>query len=573
VIDVLADDGRSAFGLAAALDGERVPWRRIRRAEEFDARALIVATRALDASAAALLRRVPSLVLGVPQGLPPDLFGHTACSVVDEPIRLAIDGSILAADVRARAMQFRVRHLRLPRAPRGVLAGRPHGTVLGVGGVADGAMLPVVVQVAGAPCTWSLVDLGAALADLMDEGYRPIESVAARPIPRLVLATYYRMPESIRRVVQRRAYRGLTAALAALGDRASDYPVDASGWLLGEMLLALVRRTAGTLVRLARWPAPFDAAAALTHDIEPCRYAYRRGLPRLLEQLTARPHPATFGIVARPAVRHLGRRGVASLAAHEIVCHGLEHRGETLVGTRDEIGRGLDDARQSVETTLGRRVDGFRSPRLDRSRELLWALDRSGFEFDSSWPDVDRENLHGYGTGVRLNVPFRPPIADDDGVPRPSRCLELPVSAPDCIQPLFEGASPWALRRAVRQKLAFLRQTGGLYVGIVHAGVFGARDADRREAHLRFVAHEVQRGNVWLTSLRGIADWWRARERVEIESHDERLVVSNHGERTVTGLRLVLESGTATRTISVPALAPGGAVTLDTGSYPRAATR
>jgi hypothetical protein len=125
----------------------------------------------------------------------------------------------------------------------------------------------------------------------------------------------------------------------------------------------------------------------------------------------------------------------------------------------------------------------------------------------------------------------------------------------------------------VRQKLAFLRQTGGLYVGIVHAGVFGARDADRREAHLRFVADEVQRGNVWLTSLRGIADWWRARERVEIESHDERMVVSNHGERTVTGLRLVLESGTATRTIPVPTLAPGGAVTLDAGSYPRAATR
>jgi hypothetical protein len=65
------------------------------------------------------------------------------------------------------------------------------------------------------------------------------------------------------------------------------------------------------------------------------------------------------------------------------------------------------------------------------------------------------------------------------------------VSAPDCIQPLFEGASHWALRRAVRQKLAFLRETGGLYVGIVHAGVFGPRDADRREAHLRFVARQA----------------------------------------------------------------------------------
>jgi hypothetical protein len=426
----------------------------------------------------------------------------------------------------------------------------------------------VIVAPAGAPGTlWSLADLGAALTDLMDEGYRP-EQPAAKPIPRAVLAAYYRAPEALRRLAQRRAYRGLAAALDALGERASTYPVDPSGWLLVELLLGLVRRAAGGLVRLARWPAPFDSAAALTHDLEPNRWVYRRGLPRFLGRVAATAHPATFGVVARPAAKHLGRQSIAALGAHEVVCHGLEHRGETVVGTREEVARGVESARRGVEATLGRTVTGFRSPRLDRSRDLLWALDHAGLDFDSSWPDVDRENLHGYGTGVRLNVPFRPPVGDES---HPSRCLELPVSAPDCIQPLFEGATPEALRGAVRDKVAFLRATGGLYVGIVHAGVFGARDADRREAHLDFVAREVRRPDVWLASLREIADWWRARECVTTIVDGERLLLTNRGAGPLSGLRVVVDHDDGVRILPVPTLPSGATVAIDTGAHPHAA--
>jgi peptidoglycan/xylan/chitin deacetylase (PgdA/CDA1 family) len=572
MIDVLADNGRSLFGVAAALDMERVPWRRIARAEDCRARALVVAARELDASAAAVLRRVPAVVLGVPRGLPADVFGPGATAVDEGPLRLAVDDAPLSATVRAQARRLGVHELCLPRVSLGVPQASVGGTVLAVGRRGDGPPQPVIVAAAGAPHTlWALADLGAALADLMDEGYRP-EPPAARPIPRPVLAVYYRAPEVLRRVVQRRAYRGLEAALAALGERASAYPVDASGWLLVELLLGLVRRAAGGLVRLARWPAPFDAAAALTHDLEPCRWAYRRGLRRLLDRVTVTAHPATFGVVARPAARHLGARSIAALDAHEVICHGLEHRGETVVGTREEMAHGLEEARRRVETTLGRPVTGFRSPRLDRSRDLLWALDRAGLHFDSSWPDVDRENLHAYGTGVRLNVPFRPPVTDAaDAAPRPSRCLELPVSAPDCIQPLFEGASPWALRAAVRAKVAFLRETGGLYVGIVHAGVFGARDADRREAHLRFVARLVSRPGVWLASLREVAGWWRARERVTAAVDGERVLVTNGGAHPVTGLRVVLEQDDGSRVLSVPTVPPGATVVLDAGAHPHAA--
>ncbi len=101
----------------------------------------------------------------------------------------------------------------------------------------------------------------------------------------------------------------------------------------------------------------------------------------------------------------------------------------------------LERARVRLERRLGRSVVGYRSPRLDRSPDLAWALDRAGFRYDSSYPDVDRENMRE----------LRPRRAAERAVPpaarrrrrtlRPSRCLELPLTAPDCIQPLFAGES------------------------------------------------------------------------------------------------------------------------------------
>jgi hypothetical protein len=532
VIAIVGTADRRVFGIETVLGIAGVARRRV-AAPSADARAVILAADGAGTAAGG----VPTVALGLPAG--PTATG---------PVTLDLEAPVWPAAVRATAARFGVRVLALPRATYAT-AGAPAGEVLATLKDAAGREHPAIVESDGGPR--ALVDLGTAFADLLDESYLP-DPGTPRGMPGPLLALYYRAPEAWRRAVQRRVYARLTRRLGAT---ASTYPVDASGWLVVELLVALVRRAAGGLVRIAPWPAPYAAAAALTHDVEPSAFAYGHGLDALLAALARSRHPATLGLVAGPTARRLGADRRAAIGAHEVLCHGLEHRDEAVAET-------VRQARALLEATLGRPVRGFRSPRLDRSPALLQALDGSGFDYDSSFPDVDRENVARFGGGVRLDVPFRPPIADAGGGVRPSRCLELPVSAPDCIQPLFAGEEVAALRAAVQRKVEFVRATGGLYTGIVHAGVFGAADAARRTEHLDFVANELRRPDVWLTTPAAVVDWWTARERLRVRTGPGWVEVVNEGARRVDGVRVLVEDGAGARTHAVPPIEPNAAVRI-----------
>jgi hypothetical protein len=557
MIDLLVADDRRGFGLAAAFAIEGIPLRRITRASEFDGRVLVATSDQLDAAAADLARRVPSVVIGDGVGA-----GASDVPTIDESLTLPLDEPIWPASARQLGQAHSGGALHLPRATGFTAPADLDGTVLATFQDARGRRAPAIVQ--RDRQLWCLVDLGSAFTDLLSESYLPAPAARSlRPgITRSALALYYRAPDAVRRVVQRRSYARLDRHLRELGARASRYPVDTSGWLLVQLLKALVKRVAGDVIRLARWPAPFESAATLTHDVEPSIYAYTAGLEHLLSRVVRNGHPATFGLVAGPATRSLFVRSEAELRRAEVLCHGLEHRGETLEGSRIEIAAGIERARAMLERRLERPITGFRSPRLDRSADLVWALDRLGFEYDSSYPDVDRESLDHFGGGVRLNVPYRPPVVTEDGRLRPSRCLELPVSAPDCIQPLFQGDDIRQLRRAVRAKIAFVRDTGGLYVGIVHGGVFGPRDAARRGAHLAFVRRQFERPDVWLATAADVARWWAARERLAVRVVADRIVVTNAGRLPVAGARVVVERAKGAVTLPIPLLEPDQSVTL-----------
>ena len=138
------------------------------------------------------------------------------------------------------------------------------------------------------------------------------------------------------------------------------------------------------------------------------------------------------------------------------------------------------------------------------------------------------------------------------------------MSAPDCIQPLFQGDDIRQLRRAVRAKIAFVRETGGLYVGIVHGGVFGDRDARpaRGAPGVRVPPARAPRRVARHRRRRRRTGGWRASIVAHQRASAIAIVVTNQGRLPVAGARVLVERDAGTTVLPVPLLEPGESVTL-----------
>ena len=569
MIKLFGRDEYSLLGIAAMLDAEKIPYQRLAELRVDGDQLLLVAAADLSDAETSMLAQTPSIVFGGGPTFAERAFHAVGATMQTRAGVVSLDAPVWQSSTVRIARSFDKHVLRMPAVPTCAADRFSRGTVLAW---LSESRQPAIVR--SGPLVWSTMDLGTGFADLITE--RDAEGGESSPMPcapawvrGAIEAAYYGAPERWRDWVQGRAYDRLARRLQGRVYAASEYPIDATGWLLIELVKALIKLTAGRLIRLERWPAPYRSAATLTHDLEPRRFAYTAGLGRLLDRVATTKHPAAFGIVARAGERYLSTTMLPQLRAHTVMCHGLTHRGERVRG-RTRVVRDLREARSRLEHQLQRPVSGYRSPRLDRSADLMWALDQQGFRYDSSCPDVDRENLHHYGSGVRLNLPFRPLLRDDSESYRLSRCLEMPLTAPDCIQPLFAGATREELRATVAGKAAFVRETGGVYVALVHGGVFGTADAARREDHLEFVHRQLSHPDVWLGGIEDIAEWWWARNAVQVSIADGFVRVVNAGARSVAGVRLVIETLDDERVCSIPTLRPGGGVTIAASGLPEA---
>lgn len=73
-------------------------------------------------------------------------------------------------------------------------------------------------------------------------------------------------------------------------------------------------------------------------------------------------------------------------AGHEIGCHGHSHL-EIFGQSRDEFTEDISRAKDFLEQTVGKPVNGYRAPDFSIIRESLWALEalaEAGFSYDSS---------------------------------------------------------------------------------------------------------------------------------------------------------------------------------------------
>jgi hypothetical protein len=180
---------------------------------------------ALSPAEIAVIERTPSLVLGGGDLFARQVFGATAPRADSAAARSGSSNRSGRPPSRHRPLHGK-REMRLPAVPFCEASELTKGTVLATHDGRAPVRTPRPAIARRNRCIWSLLDLGTAFANLMNED----DGVVAQAPPTLALVrdgakaaelVYYAAPDALRGWVQRRTYATLDQRLAALGDRAS----------------------------------------------------------------------------------------------------------------------------------------------------------------------------------------------------------------------------------------------------------------------------------------------------------------------------------------------------------------
>jgi peptidoglycan/xylan/chitin deacetylase (PgdA/CDA1 family) len=182
------------------------------------------------------------------------------------------------------------------------------------------------------------------------------------------------------------------------------------------------RVSAGPSLKPARWPEGAQVAVALSFDYQMgtvyeespagstntnSQYDGRVGLPRLLKLLDKHKVPASFFVTGVTAQFYPDTiKQIMVGGRHEIGVHGWIHENNTAIPADDER-RLLARAITALETVVGKKPVGYRSPSWAFSDATLGLLREFGFLYDSGMMADDEPYeifMDGKATGV-LEIP------------------------------------------------------------------------------------------------------------------------------------------------------------------------
>jgi peptidoglycan-N-acetylglucosamine deacetylase len=272
------------------------------------------------------------------------------------------------------------------------------------------------------------------------------------------------------------------------------------------------------------WPEGKRAAAAFTFDVDaesavlhasPAArgrpgimshqsYGPLVGVPRILEILDRHGVPSTFFVPGYTAERYPTVVRDIVAAGHEIAHHGYLH--ESLEGVAESAEASyLDRGLEVLERVAGVRPVGYRAPMWEPTWATPRLLAERGFLYDSSLMDAD----HPYELAVT-------------GVPGVASVVEIPIHwALDdweqyCFLPGISGEglieSPGKVEEMWRLELAAMREVGGCFCLTNHPFLTGR--PSRAQVLDRLVGQAVEYGDMWLASLRQVAEHVRGLEIV-----------------------------------------------------------
>ena len=347
-------------------------------------------------------------------------------------------------------------------------------------------------------------DIGKTFLDLVNERYfkgkKDLHNLSNPAIEKL----YKSVPYWMRKYVYKRYYKKLHNALKEVSGFKTSFPIDPAGYVLHSALVETIKKNS-EFAKIGYWPNKYKAAFMLTHDIDPTKYTYKQGIFILSRKL--RNHKSTMNFVGKYTGQYLRRFDTEN----EIGCHGYIHDREFSSISKNQREIRIRKAKNILENFFRRKIIGFRAPALQKTKDLYGILWKSGFEYDSSAIDSQREEP-ACGSGVSYNLPYY--IFDFENK-KFEEVLEIPISAPDCISPIYFGHSLKKTAELFELKAKWISEIGGVCNFIIHAPAWGNDDAKQRMWLLDRIQN-IDKREFWIATGNEINKWWRERRDIDM---------------------------------------------------------
>ena len=268
--------------------------------------------------------------------------------------------------------------------------------------------------------------------------------------------------------------------------------------------------------RIGFWRRGKSHSLAITHDVE-TRVGLESGTRQLLEVEEKLRVRSTWNV---PSARYpISRKDLDHLAnAGDLGGHDTRHDGRLVfLNARQKLAR-LKTCKDELEMMCQSEVQGFRSPLLQHSRDLLTAIGRAGFRFDSSvpsWEVLSPTSLRSHGVGTVFPFSF-------DG------CLEIPVSLHQDHQLIrVMGLKPSEAVERLHQISRWISGLGGACVLLVHPD-YEFASPEYKSEYERLLRGLI-RSRCDVMTLREMADWWRFRSSAGLEVVDSQVKLKQQG--------------------------------------------
>lgn len=250
-------------------------------------------------------------------------------------------------------------------------------------------------------------------------------------------------------------------------------------------------------------------AACFTHDIE-TKYDFERGIDLLRGVEEEHGINSTWAVAPRSRNYEVNVETLKRLEelGNEIAVHGMYHDGRfAFVGKKEREER-IKKGRESLRS-MGFKAEGFRTPWLHRTRDLIPLLEKHRYVWDSSFPDTDPSTIGYEGTGCSTVFPFYP-LLEENGTYRYSTILELPITIPQDWALIHSlGYSNEEVLKLWKEKVDYVEDIGGLALFLTHPSHYDMGNPKRLWIYDEIIKYVLEK-EPFIGTCREIVKLWKS---------------------------------------------------------------